>query len=55
MDLGDIKLGEISQRKLNTVWFHLYVASKKQRKWTKEQDRTHKDREQIGNYQRGGS
>ena len=28
MDLDDIMLHEISQRKTNTVWFHLYVQSK---------------------------
>ena len=30
MDLEDIMLSEISQRKTNTILFHLYVASKKQ-------------------------
>ena len=29
MDLEDIMLSEISQRKTNTVLFHLYVRSKK--------------------------
>ena len=27
-------LSEISQTKTNTLWFHLYVESKKQNKWT---------------------
>ena len=34
MDLEGIMLSEISQTKTNTVWFHLYVESKKQNKWT---------------------
>ena len=29
MDLEGIMLSEISQRKMNTVWYHLYVESKK--------------------------
>ena len=29
MDLEGIMLSEISQRKLNTVWYHLYVEVKK--------------------------
>ena len=33
-DLESIKPSEISQKKTNTVWFHLYVGSKKQNKWT---------------------
>lgn len=37
MDLEDIMLNEISQRKKNDVWFCLYVESKKQSKWKYEQ------------------
>ena len=33
MDLENIMLSEISQRKTNTVWYHLYVESKKYYKW----------------------
>ena len=29
MDLEGIVLSEISQRKPNTVWYHLYVEAKK--------------------------
>ena len=29
-------LSEISQRKTNTVWFHLYVEFKKQNEWLTE-------------------
>ena len=32
MDLEGIMLSEISQRKINTVWYHLYVESKKYNK-----------------------
>ena len=38
MDLEDIILSEISQRKTSTIWFHLYVESEKQNK-TNEQNR----------------
>ena len=35
MDLEGVMLGELSQTaKMNTILFHLYVASKKQNKWT---------------------
>ena len=30
MDLEGIMLSEISQRKISTVWFNLYVGSEKQ-------------------------
>ena len=29
MDLENIMLREVSQRKTNTVWYHVYVESKK--------------------------
>ena len=32
MDLEGLMLSEISQRKTNTVWYHLYVESKKYNK-----------------------
>ena len=31
MNLKDIMLSKISQRKINTVWYHLYVASKRKK------------------------
>ena len=34
MDLEGTMLSERSQTKTNTVWFHLYVDSRKQNKWT---------------------
>ena len=37
MDLEGIMLSDISQRKANTVWFHFYVESKIQNKWTSKQ------------------
>ena len=37
MDLEGIMISEISQRKTNTIWSHLYVDSKKQRNKTKWQ------------------
>ena len=33
MDLENIMLSEISQRKINVIWYHLYVVPKKQYKW----------------------
>ena len=43
MDLEDITLSEISQTKINTIWFHLYVEDKL----------TQGQREQISGYHRG--
>ena len=37
MDLEGIMISEISQRKTNTIWSHLYVDPKKQRNKTKWQ------------------
>ena len=34
MDLEIIILSEVSQTKKNIIWYHLYVKSKKQYKWT---------------------
>ena len=48
-------LGEISQKKRNTVCFDLYVESKKWNKWmniTKEKQ-TYRYREQTSGYRRG--
>ena len=36
MYLETIIFGEINQTKTNTIWFHLYVESKEQNKWTNE-------------------
>ena len=35
MEHEGIMLSEISQRKTNTIWFHSYVESKKQKQTTK--------------------
>ena len=35
-DLEDIMLSEISQRKTNAAWYHLYVESKKYNKLVNE-------------------
>ena len=34
MNLEIIRLSEVSQRKTNTMWYHLYVESKIWHKWT---------------------
>ena len=34
MNLEDIMLSEISQKKANTAWYHLYVESKKKKSQT---------------------
>ena len=39
MDLEIIILSEVSQRKTNIIWYHLYVGSKKWYKWTDLQNR----------------
>ena len=46
---------EINPRKTNTVWFHIYVESKKQSNWTnmKKQQQSYRYREQTDGWQRG--
>ena len=39
MNLETIILSEVSQWKTNIVWYHLYVESKKGKKWSHLQDR----------------
>ena len=39
MNLENIALSEISQIKTNTIWYHLYVESKKEYKWMYTQNR----------------
>ena len=53
MDLEGIMLSEISQRKTNTVWYHLYVESKKYNKQMNitKQKQIHRYREQTNGYQ----
>ena len=34
MYLESIMLSEVSQRKINTIWFHFYVESEEQYKWS---------------------
>ena len=48
MDLEGIMLSEISQRKMNTVWYHLYVESKKFFK--SEYNKKDRYREQTSGY-----
>ena len=54
MDLKGVMPSEISQRKTNTVWYHLYVESKKkiqQINEYKKRKQTHRYREQTRSYQ----
>ena len=47
-------LSTVRQRKTNTVYFHLYVESKKIKQTdVTKQKQTHRYREQISGYQRG--
>ena len=39
MDLEGIMLNEVSQTKINTVWFHLYVDLKKKPKLIETENR----------------
>ena len=55
MDLEDIMLSEVSQRKTNTVYFHLYVESKicrnkqiKQKQWQDTEDQLLVNSEEMG-------
>ena len=52
MDLEGIMLSEISQRKTNTIWLHLYEESKQQTNIAK-QKQTHRYREKTSGCQRG--
>ena len=45
---------EISQRKINTIWFHLYAESKGEKKEQTNQKQTHKYSGQFGDGQRVG-
>ena len=53
MDLEGIMLSEISQRKTNTVWYNLYVESKKYNKLVNvvKQRQNHRYRQQTSGYQ----
>ena len=55
MDLEGTVLNKINQRKTSTVWYHLYVESKKYNKLvnkTKKQQ-AHRYREQTSGYWQG--
>ena len=52
MDIGIIVLSEVSYRKTNIIWYHLYVESKKRYKQTYLQNRNRlTDRKQTYGYQ----
>ena len=56
MDLEGVMLRKVIQtEKTNTIWFHLYMKSKKQNKCTNKQKQINKYREQSGGCQREGS
>ena len=53
-DLEIIILSEVSQRKTNIIWYHLYVKSEKEYKCIHLKNRnTHRHRKQTYDYQRG--
>ena len=56
MDLEDIMLSEVTQRKTNIVWYHLYVESKQYNKLVNitKKKQTPRYREQTSGYQLGG-
>ena len=53
MDLEGIMLGEISQRKANTVWYHIWNLKKEIQQTSVKKKQTHRHREQTGGYQWG--
>ena len=55
MDMEGIMLSEISWRATNTVYYHLYVKSKKYNKLVNitKKKQTNRYREQINGYQQG--
>ena len=48
-----IILSEVSQRKTNIIWHHLYVKSKKMIQMNLFMKQTHRHRKQTYGYQRG--
>ena len=50
---GPIILSEVSQRKTNIIWHHLYVKSKKMIQMNLFMKQTHRHRKQTYGYQRG--
>ena len=48
MDGLSIMLSERSQRKTNTIWFHLYVKYEKTNKWTNRTETRHINTENHG-------
>ena len=57
MELAGIMLNEISQKKTNTIWYHLYVECKKHNKLVnitkKKKKQTQRYREEISGYHWG--
>ena len=55
IDLEIIILSELSQRKANSIWYHLYMESKKkiQMNLFTKQKQTHRHRKQTYGYQKG--
>ena len=49
MDLEIIIVSKVSQKKTNTIWYHLYVEPKILHKWvlSMKQKQTHRNREQT--------
>ena len=54
MDLENIMLSEMSQRKATTVWHHIYVQSKKVYAKQKQTDRCRKQTSGSQSGERGG-
>ena len=54
MNLEDIMLSEISQRKTISIWFHIYCMWNLKNKTNKTKEKqTHRYRKQIDGFQRG--
>ena len=51
MDFEGIVPNEISQRKIHTVWYQIFVESKKYNNIRKKKKHTHRYREQTSGYQ----
>lgn len=54
-DLEGMMLSEVSQRKMNITWFHLYMQLFKKSKWTNKTKQIHRNKEQNDSCQKGES
>ena len=55
MELEVSIISEVRQRKTNTMWYHLYVESKKQHKTNRKQTYRYREWVRVANKEEGGN